>query len=326
MISVKYHFYERELSSPFRFGKKELKVRKGIYLNIGSQYAECAPLEGHSADSLDENVSCLLSMSAKEVHDRLNEQNEDLPSALRFCLESFSFREIEKISSIVKANAVISITDADKTIEKIKAHSQLGYERIKIKISPENIKNIPALFKKIKDSKIKSIFRLDGNQSLTLQDWEKFNIECREYLHLIEYAEEPCNSLEEAIKSSLIPIAIDESGGTPDRINYWLNRGALFFILKPTVLGGMNPSLKISHDLKKKNIKTVFSSTLETSIARKYIINRLLQDNHQEYAGLSSSYLFQKDYLEDGPRYSEFQHHGAEEIQWLNSLPWKELG
>ncbi len=327
MPGIQFHVYDRQLSRPFRFGQRELRSRKGIFLRHGESFGEAAPLEGHSTDSLQECLSCLLALGA----DGVLEPNvmDPLPPSLRFAIEALHAKLSPSALSekSLYLNGLIPALAPELLQQEINRLASEGFSNLKMKLTPENIQGIPSVLGYAAAEFPKLRFRLDANRSLNLTEWKQFQdmVAKSNASSIIEYVEEPSEDLERAAEAGVLKVAADESAPTRDDCLRLAKAGVTAFILKPMGLGGMKPALALADELNALGAQTTFSSLLESSIGRRHIIHSLLQSNRKEVAGLAVSSLFMEDFLSSRPIYRGYQYLLPEELAWLNSLSWESL-
>jgi L-alanine-DL-glutamate epimerase-like enolase superfamily enzyme len=121
---------------------------------------------------------------------------------------------------------------------------------------------------------------------------EKFNI---------DYIEQPLpannlEDLEELTYHTEISIAVDES--LTDFVSAEKiidEQAAQVFVIKPMVSGGFIECEKIIHLAQAENIRTVITSSLETSIGREACLHLVLSNEITEVCGLATGCLLGED-------------------------------
>ena len=201
----------------------------------------------------------------------------------------------------------------------------MGFTTIKVKLNPSSARQFPDLIELNRENGIDFMYRLDGNRSFTKDEFQELtrNIEKKDLLHKIEYIEEPCENL--SLGEAPIKIAADESAFNREQIFKLAKSGIKYFILKPTILGGVETAVTISSELLSLGAHSTITSTLETSVGRRHIIHTLMKYSHQNITGLATGDLFQLDFLPDSSVFSGRQYFTPEELRWLNSLEWETL-
>ena len=175
-----------------------------------------------------------------------------------------------KLGAKVEVNALLN-GSGQGLVEQFQEKQSQGFNTFKIKYNPDNQQQLIASLIKISDvARPPARFRIDANQSLTLDDCLRLLDELQGLN--IEYIEEPLrypdiDKLKAIKKSSEVDVALDESLQTANALEE-LIKGGLFGvgIIKPMLLGGYRSSVLLSQKLKAAGIDTVVTSTLETPV------------------------------------------------------------
>ena len=323
-----YALFDRAFHKPLRFGNKTISSRSGIYLRCTSYgktfISEASPLVGHSHDTLENTLTYLQS-----IRTSLWQNNSDIPPALQFALEGISAQQTfttEKCTNLVKSNALVPWQGPHHTAEQIFHWSQLGYETFKVKIFEEMLDSLIPELESALVRLPKALFRLDGNRSLTPSSFNLFlkKLEQSEVAKSIEYIEEPTEDFFHL--ESTIPLAADESIIDIHKIYSLLDyKTPNVFILKPTVLGGLDSLSGLIHNIQKAGKKAVITSTLETEAGRRSIIAFLLLHPLTTPVGLSTGSIFKENFLPDQAVYSTLPLESALEQEYYTTLSWREL-
>lgn len=174
------------------------------------------------------------------------------------------------------------------------------FNTVKLKIGVNSIINdIKSIEKINSENKIK--FRLDANQSLSLNDL--ILIQKNINPAYIEYIEEPFADLDKNkiidLKSNTsFKIAIDESIYSSKNNNLELIETGLidYVVLKPSIFGGYKDILEFVKHVKGFNTEIIFSSSLETHIGHMASVHLAACVNNLQEHGLDY-YAFYDDCL-----------------------------
>lgn len=299
-IGLKYSPFKLELSNKFENSKAKLFERKGFIIKLESQgkkgYGEANPLPEFGSETFEQdektlkdfklNLNILNEDFIKSIEDSLSALS-DLP-ALRhgfeqailnlLCVNSnISLNEILNCTSKpkIKVNAVIGLLSPVDSASAALRLIKEGYTTLKIKIGRDKFKDdlncLVAIQKAVgKDIKL----RIDANGKWDIIEAIE-NLKALEGFN-IEYVEQPVNNLiafQKVSKKSSIPLAADESiRNFDDAKNFIQSRSIKALVLKPMLLGGIIPTLKIINLAERENLKVVISSSFESSLGRSWAI------------------------------------------------------
>jgi len=177
-----------------------------------------------------------------------------------------------------------------------------GFETLKIKVGRDNYKEDIEVLKTVRE-KLGDDFkiRIDANGKWSLKEAVKILNSIKRYK--IEYVEQPVNKMKDFIelkKEVDIPVAADESIRTIKDAENFINKKAVdFLILKPMMLGGIIPTLKIIESCERKNIGTVITSSFESSLGRSFAIFGATTVKNNIAHGLNTSKYFVNDLFAD---------------------------
>ena len=245
-------------------------------------------IDGESFDSDD-----LLSLV--HIH------TEGIPSA-RFALETAVYdllaqEEGKPLSIYLNPHAPTKI--AVNGISGIHSPGD-GFKVIKVKVGFRNlfdeIENLVMLTQSFgKDI----LFRLDVNGAFDLPQAIRF---CKEMEAFnIDYIEQPLPAeelvdLAELSYHTKVPIAVDESltdFNSAEKIVE--EQAATVFIIKPMLSGGFIESEKIIQLAREENIRTIITSSLETSIGRMACLHLAAANEITEACGFATGELLNED-------------------------------
>jgi O-succinylbenzoate synthase len=115
----------------------------------------------------------------------------------------------------------------------------------------------------------------------------------------IEYAEQPVTTNEEfkLLKQfTKIPLAVDETLRTnEDALDIIIKGSADVLILKPMMIGGLIPTLRIIENAKRANLKCIISSSFESSVGRAFAAFAAACIEDDTAHGLSTGEYFETD-------------------------------
>jgi O-succinylbenzoate synthase len=165
----------------------------------------------------------------------------------------------------VACNALVMVGEEEETLRQIQHRVALGFEILKIKISPQSV---DATLRAVRASNLspRMRLRLDANRSFTTQEWSSVTKELSTLP--IEYVEEPVltsEALPATIKNGGIPIAIDET--TRDTApEEWLRWGLRAVVLKPSLNGGLLSLLPLISMIERNGAYVTLSSSFESGV------------------------------------------------------------
>jgi len=323
-MTLSYARYSRPFHKPLNYGIYKLDSRSGLILkweNDGSTfYAEASPLESHSKETLEDVLSVLNSVDAKNLLNLF--EDEGTPASLCFALEALSLECREPIFlNSVATNALLTMALLPELLASASALAGAGYGTIKLKISPDTISPLNELL--LADVGIK--WRLDANQSFNQDQLSGlFDSISGEAWKNVEYLEEPLSDWSDPIlKNAPVELAVDESVREKNSAISLVEKlgSAPIFILKPTVWGGFGKVEEFASMVGWERI--VVTSNLESEIGRRSILRWLASGiPMQRAAGLSNGSLWRENHMEDQAVFSHIPPPCALEEKWLASLAW----
>jgi len=290
--------FQIPLIKPLKISSKSISHRDGLVLklydeNNNTGFGEISPLPGFHKetfaqviDQTIELIPTILNIEISENFDILNKNLDvlfkefDLYPSVQFGLEtaliSF-FAENKNISILeflnsssnksIKINALLSGSH-NQIIEKVKKYLLEGYRVFKLKVGRNKIEGDIEIVNQISNLiNGKAKLRLDANLSWTLKKALQFikNVDSTN----LEYIEEPLTKIEELkelLNKTEIPIALDENVlSIYNMPNKHLSH-IKAIIIKPTVIGGIEKSLKLIQFAEENNIAPVISDTFQSGI------------------------------------------------------------
>ncbi len=276
--------------------------------SAGSFWGEASPLEGFSKETIHDVEYALTNNIDKIINKEISERNiesllkifDDCPS-LKFGIEQILLSALlsagrqsdffpKSFNKKIKLSPLIPILKKDEFINRFISLSSQGFKRIKIKIGKRHFSHELELLKNIQQlcNQNGILLRLDVNGAWATKEAVR-NIEALSNFP-IEYIEQPVKAVEdltEVANSVKIPIAADEALTSPRNISTLLQSKVEYFIVKPTVLGGLVELLKLKNKLKKKRKRMILSSSFEGLIGSAYLLLISVILNGKEYEGIT---------------------------------------
>ena len=269
-----------ELTQPIITSKAQIESRDGwvVALDEG-EYTGCGeilPLEGWSSVTMEEAYSQLISYKHSETS--LPELSNEVQAAISLAIWNLEASKngeslVEHLgggADCVKVNALLDGSSQRNLRKGLESHRARGLSVFKVKLGFRDDQERLQLLSEIvrEDEKI----RLDPNGSWSLQYAVTFLDRVRKLLgDRLEYVEDPVANLEDLKKLRSIvpvPIAVDELSSSMNDLEAVIAENLCeYIVVKPSLIGGIDQTLKISSFAAKDNIQTVISSTYDGPIA-----------------------------------------------------------
>lgn len=320
--------YTIKLKQPFSTSKGVITERKGFLIKLFSEkgnkgYGDCCPLPEFGSESYEDVEKLLQDFQLKIIIDlddiersilKTVEPLNDYPT-LKHAFEqallnlvsreqNISLNEILNASSkkTISVNGVIPFLSPDESSAKAVELVNKGFETLKMKVGKEKFEQDYNLLKSVREALGNEIkIRLDANGNWDLPTAINSLKRLEEFL--IEYIEQPVNSLEDFIKLSQhtsIPLAADESIRTLKDIYDFVSKKAVsVLILKPMMLGGIIPTVKAIEFAHENKIKTVITTSLGSVIGKSFAVLAASFVEDEIAHGLGTAELFEKDLFTD---------------------------
>ena len=271
-----------ELTQPIITSKAQIESRDGwvVALDEG-EYTGCVeilPLEGWSSVTMEEAYSQLVSYKHSETS--LPELSNEVQAAISLAIWNLEASKkgeslVERLgggADCVKVNALLDGSSQRNLRKGLESYRASGLSVFKVKLGFRDDQERLQLLSEIvrEDEKI----RLDPNGSWSLQYAVTFLDRVRKLLgDRLEYVEDPVANLEDLKKLRSIvpvPIAVDELSSSMNDLEAVIAENLCeYIVVKPSLIGGIDQTLKISSFAAKDNIQTVISSTYDGPIALK---------------------------------------------------------
>lgn len=250
--------------------------------------SEAAPLPGFSEDTMDDVLSYL--STHPDWHSLLHDTqlpgfDASMPASLQFACSVLWLKHRAKqtqtnmaallsaaASDSLAVNAAIGLGTTEDLIRKTQEAAAQGFRTIKYKISGEGTELFEALTQ-LRKSLPDLRFRLDANgywqpdeAASVLRKFEGFGI---------EYCEQPVSPADDRHMNRLrsltrIPLAADESARTLADVKPIIKeKRADVLILKPMICGSVRNLLEIVSLADSAGLRTVFTTSLDSAIARR---------------------------------------------------------
>lgn len=320
--------YCLKFKQPFSTSKGEITERRGFLIKLFSEsgkrgYGDCCPLSDFGSESYEQVEQMLREFQLKIIIDL-----DDIERSLLKTLEplnnyptlkhgfeqallnlisreqNISLNEILNASSksIINVNAAIPFFNPKKSATIAKEFVGRGFETLKLKVGRDKFEEDFECVKSVRESVGDDIkIRLDANGKWNLEEasenlnkLEKFSI---------EYVEQPVNKIEDYLKlgkNTSIPLAADESIRTLKDVYDFVSQKAIsILILKPMMLGGIIPTLKIIEFAEENNVKSVITTSLDSVIGRSFAVLAASFVKDEIAHGLATADLFESDLYPD---------------------------
>lgn len=303
---VRLYEYSLALKKPIIVKGQSIEKREGILISLESHhpvllegFGEVSPLVGMSTETLKEaREQCLLIKEVlfkKEIDTRfvkLSDINSNftasmnlLPSvqygvemALLNALsqhkkEPFCRNLSENCHTHIAINALLQGETDDLCKEALTMVEQ-GFRRIKLKVGGDVKKDIEK-FKAVSQTiGNKAALHLDANQMWTTEEAIDFGKEIG--FDRVEYIEEPIKEIKDIpyfYNETFIPVALDESIANIPIEEIGHIEGVDVVVLKPSIIGSIQKTWDIMNQCRDRAIRSVVSSTFESSIGISMLAN-----------------------------------------------------
>ena len=279
-------------------------------------YGEIAPLPGFSVETVDDALSELDSIAFSIPP--LEELGLPLPPtwtlflrgvhcpSLRCGLEGALLDYLARHGALtnalvrhptVQCNGLIVVGEEQDTHREIMRRTELGFQTLKIKISPHSVESTIRAIRRCNLSSATRI-RLDANRSFTPSEWSGIADELKNLP--IEYVEEPITTpdlLPAFTSRGNIPIAIDET--TRDTApEEWLRWGVRAVVLKPSINGGLLSLLPLISLIERNGSYVTLSSSFESSVGLRSIAFLATLMDTQGAIGVDTASFIREDLME----------------------------
>lgn len=290
--------YNLPLHAPLPGSPTRHCQRCGVLVGLESDagtigWGDIAPLEGFSDETLDEADAALsaftpvlqkleIAADKSPLKDGVLRvlEHADLCSSLRFGLETalLNLAALQRGASwhgaltgtCCDSIAVNALASSDHMEDDVRDSVRRGYGNIKIKVggySPEHAAE------RVRDAAHAGgegvVLRVDANRTWALDAAIRFAGLVQDFP--IEYIEEPVEALSDIapfVNQSAVPVALDESLDTLDRVI----EGIHALVLKPTLRGGISGALRWAQDARAMGATPVISSAFESGVGMRALV------------------------------------------------------
>ena len=320
--------YTLKLKKHFVTSKKEIRQRNGFILKLyddeGNEgIGDCCPFPEFGSETLQNAETALLDFKLKininldEIENSINEHLKmfDKLPTLRHGLEQALLNLICKVKKVkidellnlelkkqIFVNAAIGFLSPDESAKEAVNFVKDGYRTIKVKAGRKNFDDDLSVVKSIRNSVGEKIqIRVDPNGKWSLNEAVQ-NLNKLEH-YIIEYIEQPLddsNGFTELSNLSNVPIAPDESVRSIEDAKRFIESGAIsFIVLKPMLLGGLIPTIKIINMAEKDKVTPVITSSFESAIGRTNAVIAAAVVKTNVAHGLAVNNYFENDLVKD---------------------------
>ncbi len=316
--------YSLSFSKPFVTSNGKFEARSGFIIKLESGsgkigIGDAAPFPEFGSETYEEDEKFLNSFNLnlkldlnnirESIENNLKEFNS-LPSLKHgfeqallslICNEkNISINELLNVQSKkeINVNAVLGFFSPKESADSALRKVEMGYKTIKVKMGRDSFDEDYNCLKAVRKScgnEIKIRADVNGKWKLNeainnLQALEEFNL---------EYVEQPVNTLNDFVELSQntkIPLAADESiRSAKDAEKFISNKAASVLVLKPMMLGGIIPTLRILNMAEVAGIKTVITTSFESIIGRASAVFAASLVKEDIAHGLATDHYFEND-------------------------------
>ncbi len=304
IASCEGYRYELPLTAPFQSGRAWLHSRHGVIVRIGDEggyhgYGEAAPFPGLHAESVQIVLQQLHGIRPELLGQRFPQNVERLEGgfegwlapyalcpSLRFAVETAVLNLLANrqgcslagllAPSYCKQLPINGLLVAGNTLKsQARELNASGYRAVKLKVGrqgvSDDIETVRAVRRLLNPD---CSLRLDPNRRWDFETALTFGqavADCD-----IEYIEEPLAAPErmpDFFDATGIPLALDESLIEQPASDTTVFPGVQALVLKPSVLGGLEPTMFFLRLAKQAKIKTVISSVFDSGIGLAALAN-----------------------------------------------------
>jgi o-succinylbenzoate synthase len=327
-LQLTYSLYTLALNKPFITSKKEITERNGFIIKIVDAEAnegigDCCPFPEIGSETLQDAENALsdlkltINIKEDEIENSISEnlKNFDKLPTLKHGLEQALLNLICKVKKVtinellklelkrkILVNAAIGFLSQDESVNEAKRFVSEGFSTIKVKAGRENFDDDLLVVKSVREAVGDNIqVRVDPNGKWSLNEAVQNLKELEQFD--IEYVEQPLDDSNGfAVLSNLskVPIAPDESVRSVEDAKKLIDSGLIsFIVLKPMLLGGLIPTLKIIRIAEENKITPVITSSFESAIGRTNAIIAAASVKSNVAHGLAVNHYFENDLVKD---------------------------
>lgn len=328
IVQSSYTPYKLKFKQPFITSKGNIAERKGILIKLECEggkrgYGDCCPLPDFGSESYEhaeeklKDLELNIKIDTTNIEASLNQTLQPLNDfpALRHGFEqallnlissdqNLSLNEILNSESkkIISVNGVIGFLSPEESAVRAKYLVNKKYRTLKLKVGRSDFNQDYECVKTVREKVGSTInIRIDANGKWNLEraisslkKLEKFKL---------EFAEQPVSKIDDYLtlsKQTSIPLAADESIRSFKDVYDFISRKAVsVIILKPMMLGGIIPAIKIIEFAQENNIKVVVTTSLDSCIGKSFAVLAASFVKNTIAHGLATAELFEKDLFKD---------------------------
>jgi o-succinylbenzoate synthase len=285
--SYRFEFrpYSRPFKQPLQTSHGWWSCREGIIVRLVSAegrvgWGEIAPVEAFGSESIEQALAFCQSLPIEITATKITQ----IPRHLFAC--RFGFEAAEELLTCsdfdrpplppLECSALLPSGAA--ALQAWQEHWQAGKRTLKWKIGVADLQQELLIFEQLMAAlPIGAKLRLDANGGLNWQEASEWLQKCDR--HAVEFLEQPLppNQFEQMLALSqryATPIALDESVATTDQLGACYQQGWRgIVVIKPAIAGSLRRLRQFCQEYK---IDVVWSSVFETTIARRFITDRLV--------------------------------------------------
>ncbi len=320
--------YSLPLARPLILKSRPVSARHGFVVRLADSddhvgWGEIAPLPGFSAETLDEAcksaICALRALGSRDLPDVQNllasgigpHLNTVLPPSVACGIESavmnlWARRTAVELRHLIDHSAPDSapvnglLSGRDEEVLAL-ARQMLadGYATLKLKVGSEAVGTEIAKVKSLRSiMPPHTRLRLDANRAWDIDTAVQF---CKGIDGVdIEYIEEPLadsRDLDRFYHKTGLPYALDETLVSMQTDNITKADGLVALILKPTLLGGLSPALRLAKRARELGLVPVISSAFESSLGLLTLANLACTVAPTVACGLDTASWFADDLL-----------------------------
>jgi O-succinylbenzoate synthase len=329
LASFDLYLYSLPLSRALTLKGATLRRREGLLLRVsgddGSEgWGESAPLPGSSEESLDEAAVQLRQLTGSMIDSRVTGELLDPEGSFVSELERFgptpSVRfglelavwNLQAASSgktlpelvarqpraTVPASGLLSGRPDEVLVEAGRMKDE-GYRTVKLKVGGRSVKEDIGLVRDLVEELGDDIsVRLDANRAWGYEEAAGFVRAAPRFEYIEEPLADPARMPDLTLRFG-IPVALDESlvGMEPEELEE--HRYARAVVLKPTMLGGISRTLRMTEHAIRLGMTPVVSSAYESGVGTAALVALAAGiGEHPVPAGLDTYRVMAEDVLE----------------------------
>ena len=289
-------------TQPFVVKGRPISKREGLIIRLTTEdvsvgFGEISPLPGFSKESFKEARWQVVDLRLKST----------LFPSVQFGLETAVLNLLaaqRNKTSKTHHIPMIGLLEGsmENVISEARRMKKVGFQNFKLKVGGKNIvREIEKVHRIQNILKNQGTLCLDANRSWKFKEALRFGKALKK--DSIEYIEEPFKNIStqlprvtEFFKTTGIPVALDESLVAMNPKKFKPLKGLKAFILKPTILGGIEKTRCWIQRAKFLKIQTVISSSFESGVGLS-MLAQLAVSFDSLPVGLDTYKYFSKDLL-----------------------------